>query len=41
MRATPWLAVVVGLVASAPSGAATGKMYAFTSTKQGVAHGGK
>src|SRR5215218_1370991 len=34
-------AVVVGLIASAASSALTGKTYTFTSTRQGVAHGGK
>jgi Thrombospondin C-terminal region len=34
-------AIVVGLVASASSSALTAKTYTFTSTRQGVAHGGK
>jgi hypothetical protein len=34
-------AVVAGLLASASSSALTGKTYTFTSTRQGVAHGGK
>src|SRR5215210_5132179 len=34
-------AIVVGFVASASSSALTGKTYTFTSTRQGVAHGGK
>jgi len=43
MRGTITLAaaIVVGFVASASSGALRGKTYTFTSTRQGVAHGGK
>ena len=34
-------AIVAGLLTSASSSALTGKTYTFTSTRQGVAHGGK